>query len=172
MGSEMCIRDRLFAEPALQLRKLIGSTDYRQIMVVDTSLSQTLGNRWPKTLELVNQQLDDASASDEIFLISANHQFQQSEGDNSVNAAREQLAQLEPGLTRLDYGQLSPAIANLVEQSNIPVIVHLFTDTQTTAMPARFSDLTLDGVERLDICLLYTSPSPRDLSTSRMPSSA
>ena len=26
--------------------------------------------------------------------------------------------------------------------------------------------------ERLEICLLYTSPSPRDLSTSRMPSSA
>ena len=25
---------------------------------------------------------------------------------------------------------------------------------------------------RHDICLLYTSPSPRDLSTSRMPSSA
>ncbi len=25
---------------------------------------------------------------------------------------------------------------------------------------------------RLDCCLLYTSPSPRDLSTSRMPSSA
>ena len=30
-----------------------------------------------------------------------------------------------------------------------------------------------DGEEdMLDICLLYTSPSPRDLSTSRMPSSA
>ena len=26
--------------------------------------------------------------------------------------------------------------------------------------------------ERIDPCLLYTSPSPRDLSTSRMPSSA
>ena len=26
--------------------------------------------------------------------------------------------------------------------------------------------------EKLDDCLLYTSPSPRDLSTSRMPSSA
>ena len=26
--------------------------------------------------------------------------------------------------------------------------------------------------ERLEVCLLYTSPSPRDLSTSRMPSSA
>ena len=31
-------------------------------------------------------------------------------------------------------------------------------------------DTTL--VESVDICLLYTSPSPRDLSTSRMPSSA
>ena len=28
------------------------------------------------------------------------------------------------------------------------------------------------GTKHPDICLLYTSPSPRDLSTSRMPSSA
>ena len=28
------------------------------------------------------------------------------------------------------------------------------------------------GAERVYLCLLYTSPSPRDLSTSRMPSSA
>ena len=31
---------------------------------------------------------------------------------------------------------------------------------------------TLDGHEHSLACLLYTSPSPRDLSTSRMPSSA
>ena len=32
---------------------------------------------------------------------------------------------------------------------------------------------TLDlDLENLPVCLLYTSPSPRDLSTSRMPSSA
>ena len=29
-----------------------------------------------------------------------------------------------------------------------------------------------ERIERLWACLLYTSPSPRDLSTSRMPSSA
>ena len=29
-----------------------------------------------------------------------------------------------------------------------------------------------DEIDRTDTCLLYTSPSPRDLSTSRMPSSA
>ena len=34
------------------------------------------------------------------------------------------------------------------------------------------SEETTTGVHRLKDCLLYTSPSPRDLSTSRMPSSA
>ena len=43
-------------------------------------------------------------------------------------------------------------------------------------------DLEIDGEalyindqqvgRKVDVCLLYTSPSPRDLSTSRMPSSA
>ena len=40
-----------------------------------------------------------------------------------------------------------------------------------------FADDTIPGVDLIYpdpgfICLLYTSPSPRDLSTSRMPSSA
>ena len=30
----------------------------------------------------------------------------------------------------------------------------------------------VNGVPQKNVCLLYTSPSPRDLSTSRMPSSA
>ena len=38
-------------------------------------------------------------------------------------------------------------------------------------VPAAVVAYTL-GIQDVDICLLYTSPSPRDLSTSRMPSSA
>ena len=34
------------------------------------------------------------------------------------------------------------------------------------------ADSTLNTLQQLSNCLLYTSPSPRDLSTSRMPSSA
>ena len=37
---------------------------------------------------------------------------------------------------------------------------------------ARFAMDRIWAEERLSSCLLYTSPSPRDLSTSRMPSSA
>ena len=36
----------------------------------------------------------------------------------------------------------------------------------------RFTELSQPWLQFLDLCLLYTSPSPRDLSTSRMPSSA
>ena len=35
-----------------------------------------------------------------------------------------------------------------------------------------YSSFQLRAKNTLKICLLYTSPSPRDLSTSRMPSSA
>ena len=37
---------------------------------------------------------------------------------------------------------------------------------------AQILNLLYNIVDRIYICLLYTSPSPRDLSTSRMPSSA
>ena len=42
---------------------------------------------------------------------------------------------------------------------------------EDTVQQAEQSGLSADGACRLR-CLLYTSPSPRDLSTSRMPSSA
>ena len=35
-----------------------------------------------------------------------------------------------------------------------------------------YTILSINGSSMYDSCLLYTSPSPRDLSTSRMPSSA
>ena len=46
-----------------------------------------------------------------------------------------------------------------------------------TTRTFKFRDPVVDNVcrefvKRSDACLLYTSPSPRDLSTSRMPSSA
>ena len=41
-----------------------------------------------------------------------------------------------------------------------------------SACHRRVQRLEAEGVIKDYVCLLYTSPSPRDLSTSRMPSSA
>ena len=58
----------------------------------------------------------------------------------------------------LRYGVLEPPLQTWQPRSTIPGYPHLRSSgISTVALPP---------------CLLYTSPSPRDLSTSRMPSSA
>ena len=46
------------------------------------------------------------------------------------------------------------------------------SDAQAFEVLSRAMDLQITHIDTANICLLYTSPSPRDLSTSRMPSSA
>ena len=54
------------------------------------------------------------------------------------------------------------------------VLTHVTSQTSSLERPEGSCCLesAMDDVIYLSICLLYTSPSPRDLSTSRMPSSA
>ena len=63
-----------------------------------------------------------------------------------------------------------------IDQTNVVVTDNLITpSTNSCAAVAVGATCTLTGdytVTMADDCLLYTSPSPRDLSTSRMPSSA
>ena len=56
---------------------------------------------------------------------------------------------------------------------NIPIVTTLHgTDITLLGKDASFKPVIEYAINMSDICLLYTSPSPRDLSTSRMPSSA
>ena len=45
-------------------------------------------------------------------------------------------------------------------------------ENSKAVMVTHYQGLTMTQLDELRACLLYTSPSPRDLSTSRMPSSA
>ena len=48
----------------------------------------------------------------------------------------------------------------------------LETSANSISMFNSYKLIILESLKDKNICLLYTSPSPRDLSTSRMPSSA
>ena len=63
---------------------------------------------------------------------------------------------------------------NLVTTGGVPPYTFDWSDLPGSDNPMNRVDLNPDsyGVVVTDSCLLYTSPSPRDLSTSRMPSSA
>jgi len=47
-----------------------------------------------------------------------------------------------------------------------------FAENPQLVIRAKVDRAVQPGKVRMETCLLYTSPSPRDLSTSRMPSSA
>ena len=66
---------------------------------------------------------------------------------------------------------ISAAAAFVFYKLRVAIIVALAFATATPVDACGAKDL--HDAHRLDrLCLLYTSPSPRDLSTSRMPSSA
>ena len=50
-------------------------------------------------------------------------------------------------------------------QTSMEELVHMLAQSSGPDSP-------VDGDEKKDVCLLYTSPSPRDRTRSRMPSSA
>ena len=54
-----------------------------------------------------------------------------------------------------------------------PLSAHLFSrDARGLGRDAVFAQCAKKANEKIRICLLYTSPSPRDATLSRMPSSA
>ena len=69
------------------------------------------------------------------------------------------------GMT-INYSQVK------LDVNTIPAKVDILLDgVNIGSSPIRNERIT-PGVHRFEICLLYTSPSPRDATLSRMPSSA
>ena len=65
------------------------------------------------------------------------------------------------------------------KRSTLPILSNILLDAQNSRLTITATDLDLIFIHQLNNievleegCLLYTSPSPRDLRASRMPSSA
>ncbi len=142
----------IFAEPVIKQLRAFGASDTRHIIVVDTSMSQKLGNRWQRSVDTVNQILNDASDNDEAVLISASDQFVQAQQQsNTLSSVREQTSQLKPGNSRLDYGRISSAVAAAIKDGDLQNHLHIITDTQSSAMPERFTSLAVDKVQEINV---------------------
>ena len=80
--------------------------------------------------------------------------------EETMDRIKEKLADIEYG-----YNELSKEDGT-TEPENIKKVEKICNDTND------MMDRILRTLAQVKHCLLYTSPSPRDLSTSRMPSSA
>lgn len=145
----------LFAEPVIKQLRLPGLSATRHVIVLDNSLSQSHSDRWTRTQSITNDILDAAAPSDQALIIAANSRFVQSGGDSeqdtSLDSARTNLASLQPTLRRLDFGRIANRVEATISDSPLPVHLHFVSDLQATAMPERFTDLAVDGVQNLDI---------------------
>ena len=75
-------------------------------------------------------------------------------------------------LTELSEGVFKNLAHDLDNRELVNAIKALDIDELADLIPDLPEALLADVLFEVDTCLLYTSPSPRDLSTSRMPSSA
>ena len=110
--------------------------------------------------------LNDLSTGTEQSFVNNFTQFDISVVNYEENAHRSPVPyNLPPGIERETmYGATS------FTQQNEQAMVLKIRDLEDGDARAAFKNVTMD-MRNYD-CLLYTSPSPRDLSTSRMPSSA
>jgi len=85
-----------------------------------------------------------------------------------VNMAAKGYLKIEQNQDLFSVTQLQPESTLPLEPEEDALSYRLFHDYDCFD----FDEVTPQLIEGVRACLLYTSPSPRDLSTSRMPSSA
>ena len=159
MGSEMCIRDSpdvlLLDEVDASLhpsmmRNMLGVI---QNIFLKNDIKVILVSHSPSTIAL--------SPEESIFIMNKS-------GENRIEkrSKKEALSILTEGFATLNDIEPTLSIDYNLSKTDLPV---LFTEgiTDKIIIEEAWKKLNPDKD-----CLLYTSPSPRDLSTSRMPSSA
>ena len=149
MGSEMCIRDSGYTEPDPR-DDLSGQDIKRKIIILARVAGVPIEPEDVSVEAILPQPCMDAKSIDDFLVELERHDdhFRKLiEEAQSKNAKLRYLASLVNGKAtiRMEMVTAESPFYNLASTDNM-VVFHT--------------------------CLLYTSPSPRDLSTSRMPSSA
>ncbi len=129
-----------------------GELPTLHIVAVDTSMSMQYGTRWQAALEAARGIVDSLGNADRAQIIANGPSVSVlTEATADVSALRSALAGLEPTDARNSYGDVIEAVRTLVGTETAAVEVHLVTDLQRSAMPARFQDLVLPGSAELTI---------------------
>ncbi|HEX7237575.1 MAG TPA: BatA domain-containing protein [Gammaproteobacteria bacterium] len=134
-----------FTEPAIwRTPDAGGDADGARLhlIVLDGSASMSYGNRWDRARAAANDVLDDLSGEDRAQIVLSGRLFEVlGPATADVAALRQTLNTAEPGVFRLEYGQLMRSIDGLLRTAELPVVLDLVTDVQATGLPTRFGEL-------------------------------
>jgi hypothetical protein len=123
---------------------VLGRIATLHLVVLDTSLSMSYGNRWQRAVTEAEAIVDGMQGGDRAQIIATGPGVQVL---TPISAEKSELktaiGTLKPTSSRNSYGEMAEAVRSLAAERELPVEVHLISDFQQSAMPGRFSDLTL-----------------------------
>ena len=154
MGSEMCIRDRVTVPENIMVSELAQQMAIKANEVVKTLFSMG-------TAVNINQMIDQDTAI--LVIEELGHKAKIAEENDEldilinddIQSEMEPRAPVVTIMGHVDHGKTS--LLDFIKKSKVAA--------------GEAGGIT-QHIGAYNVCLLYTSPSPRDLSTSRMPSSA
>lgn len=133
-----------FMQPAVWRQPQAAGGDGAQmhIIVLDTSASMAAGDRWDRAADAAGDVIDALADGDRAQLIAAGR-ITELVTDVTVDRAqlRQGVVSTSPGVFHLNFGQLARALDGVMRGAELPVVVHLITDAQQTALPTRFAEL-------------------------------
>ena len=178
MGSEMCIRDRSRRRGRQFLSAAVGASDSLEAGTVASDLvCDHAGVGWRSSSGVADSQGSGVDPYERIWdsmqkRVSPHNQDVETPTFSGSRRVSLSVAALqEAGGQATEEPDL--AVERLVERGP-----EMFMDpaeeesARKVALEESVTDAVAQGLSVSKACLLYTSPSPRDLSTSRMPSSA
>jgi hypothetical protein len=133
-----------FAQPALWRTPQAGGGEGARlhVIVLDRSASMGFGDRWARARDAALEVIGALGAEDRAQLVAAGRIFEvlgPPTADRSV--LRQTLATVEPGVFRIDYGQMTRSIDGVLRGAELPVVLDLVTDVQQSSLPTRFAEL-------------------------------
>ena len=161
MGSEMCIRDRLNGDMDMLE---IGRDEARTVYRFWADRVQPKGDQKPLSGSSANRDLGNLRKLYRRYFEHIGDENRQNPFRN-LRFASPKLKQVQPFSD--DWVRSKILAPNMFKGLNREAALLCLAMIETGCRPSE-----LANIEQENICLLYTSPSPRDLSTSRMPSSA
>ena len=165
----MCIRDRLLFEYPY----IWGNpNNYKKLVENPEDIVQ---DENPKIFMTMHMGCVDVM----LFLISEKNKginilYTPAKNKNIEKATKESRSEKGAKLIPANMSGIKSLLSKFNQKEDFVIAPDLVPHTNKETYSLFFNQecLTVDIIEKLSYCLLYTSPSPRDLSTSRMPSSA
>jgi hypothetical protein len=119
-----------------------GEGARHHLIVLDASASLGYGNRWRDARAAAREVVADLDLDDVGQVVRFGRTAEILTRPTSDTAVlRTAIDTAEPGVFRVDYGQLTGALDGLMRTATLPVVVHIVTDAQASALPPRFADL-------------------------------